>query len=55
MSGGKLVIQGQETSAAAVTAQTEKVTDISESLTQSLSAVKVSDSKPRGRRAKPKQ
>jgi hypothetical protein len=57
MSGGKLVIQGQEplVAATAVTASAEKVTENSELLTQNSSAVQPSESKPRGRRAKPKQ
>jgi hypothetical protein len=53
MSGGKLVIQGQEPAVAAVTA--EKVSENSESHTNSSSSVQASESKPRGRRAKPKQ
>jgi hypothetical protein len=53
MSGGKLVIQGQEPVAAAVAS--EKVSENSDSLTQSSSPIKAEDSKPRGRRAKPKQ
>jgi hypothetical protein len=52
MSGGKLVIQGQEPVAAV--ASNEKVAENSESLTQSSSEVKTGESKPRGRRAKPK-
>jgi hypothetical protein len=57
MSGGKLVIHGQEPLVAAtvVTAPTEKVAENSESLTNSSSSVQASESKPRGRRAKPKQ
>ena len=57
MSGGKLVIQGQEPTVAAAVAVSpdEKVSENSESLTNSSSAVQTSESKPRGRRAKPKQ
>jgi hypothetical protein len=57
MSGGKLVIQGQEppVAPAVITVPTEKVAENSDSLTQTSSAVQVSESKPRGRRAKPKQ
>jgi hypothetical protein len=57
MSGGKLVIQGQEPLAAAavLTAPSEKAAENSESLTQSSSTIQASESKPRGRRAKPKQ
>ena len=57
MSGGKLVIQGQEPAVAAAVAVSpgEKVSENSESLTNSSSAVQTSESKPRGRRAKPKQ
>ena len=53
MSGGKLVIQGQEPTVVPATA--EKVSENSASLTNSSSAVQTSESKPRGRRAKPKQ
>jgi hypothetical protein len=57
MSGGKLVIQGQEPVVAAAVAVSpgEKVSENSESLTNSSSAVQTSEPKPRGRRAKPKQ
>jgi hypothetical protein len=57
MSGGKLVIQGQEptVSTSVASAPAEKVSENSESLTQSSSAIQASESKPRGRRAKPKQ
>jgi hypothetical protein len=57
MSGGKLVIQGQEplASATVTSSSSEKISDNSDSQTQSSSAVQVSESKPRGRRAKPKQ
>ena len=57
MSGGKLVIQGQEPAVAAAVAVSpgEKVSENSESLTNSSSSVQTSESKPRGRRAKPKQ
>jgi hypothetical protein len=57
MSGGKLVIQGQEplASATATSSSSEKISDNSDSQTQSSSAVQASESKPRGRRAKPKQ
>jgi hypothetical protein len=57
MSGGKLVIQGQEPVVAAAVAVSpgEKVSENSESLTNSSSSVQTSESKPRGRRAKPKQ
>jgi hypothetical protein len=57
MSGGKLVIQGQEplASATATSSPSEKISDNSDSQTQSSSAVQASESKPRGRRAKPKQ
>jgi hypothetical protein len=56
MSGGKLVIQGQEplTHAAGETVASEKEVENSDSSTQSSSAVQASESKPRGRRAKPK-
>jgi hypothetical protein len=57
MSGGKLVIQGQEplATAAVASAPSEKIADNSDSQTQSSSSVQASESKPRGRRAKPKQ
>ena len=57
MSGGKLVIQGQEPAVAAAVAVSpgEKVSENSASLTNSSSSVQASESKPRGRRAKPKQ
>ena len=57
MSGGKLVIQGQEpvVAAAVAVATGEKVSENSESLTNSSSSVQTSEPKPRGRRAKPKQ
>jgi hypothetical protein len=57
MSGGKLVIQGQEPTVAAAVAVSpdEKVSENSESLSNSSSVVQASAPKPRGRRAKPKQ
>ena len=57
MSGGKLVIQGQEPVVAAAVSVSpgEKVSENSESLTNSSSSVQTSEPKPRGRRAKPKQ
>ncbi len=57
MSGGKLVIQGQEPagSTAEVSAPAEKVSENSDSLTQSSSPIETSEPKQRGRRAKPKQ
>ena len=57
MSGGKLVIQGQEPVVAAAVAVSpgEKVSENSESLTNSSSSVQTSEPKPRGRRAKPKK
>jgi hypothetical protein len=57
MSGGKLVIQGQEslTSAAVAPVPSEKDAENSDSLTQSSSPIQTSVPKQRGRRAKPKQ
>jgi len=51
------VIQGQEpvVAAAVAVATGEKVSENSESLTNSSSSVQTSEPKPRGRRAKPKQ
>jgi hypothetical protein len=57
MSGGKLVIQGQEPTVvpAVAVSPDEKVSENSESLSNSSSVVQASAPKPRGRRAKPKQ
>jgi hypothetical protein len=57
MSGGKLVIQAQEslTSATVAPVPSEKDAENSDSLTQSSSPIQTSVPKQRGRRAKPKQ
>ena len=57
MSGGKLVIQGQEPALAAAVAVApgKKVSENSESQINSSSVVQTGEPKPRGRRAKPKR
>jgi hypothetical protein len=57
MAGGKLVIQGQEPDLATDTkiVSGEKVSENSDSQSNSSPAVQTGEPKPRGRRAKPKQ